>query len=262
MASIKPLLRPQHLRGVFSPSSSSLSIPQAFFQSPSSSPSIRSTARAASTQSQSQSATAPPKPPQVPSPIPLVPDVPTFLSVIGRGLKQHAPKIPDWEALFTLTSEQLRELGVEPPRARKYLLRWRQRFREGQYGVGGDLRHVEDGVAHLRILEAEPGAAGGDPTQVPRKFVVNVPSADRPAEECAPAELSRVLGYHVEGARTIVGPYALPLKGHEGARVTVTEGMWEDRRGYKVDGGERRRAKVRYKRRIAERREARERGEL
>lgn len=184
--------------------------------------------------------------------------MPTFLTVIGRGLKQHAPKIPDWEALFTLTSEQLRELGVEPPRARKYLIRWRQRFRQGQYGVGGDLRHVEDGVAHLRILEAEPGP---DTTRPPRKFVVNVPS-DLPAEDCDPAGLSRVLGYHVVGAKTIVGPYALPLKGNEGARVTVTEGMWEDRQGYKVDGGERRRAMVRYKKRIAERREARERGEL
>lgn len=113
-------------------------------------------------------------------------------------------------------------------------------------------------MAHLRIIEADSGA---DATQAPRKFVVNVPS-DRPVKECSPAELSRVLGYHVEGAKNIVGPYALPLKGNDGARVTVTEGMWEDRQGYKVDGGERRRAEVRYKRRIAERREARERGEL
>ncbi|KAI1188284.1 IGR protein motif-domain-containing protein [Nemania serpens] len=253
MASVKPLLRPQHLRGVLSPSS--ISIPQQAFFQPSSSPSTRrSTTRAAST----STTTTAPKPPQIPSPIPLVPDVPTFLTVIGRGLKQHAPKIPDWETLFTLTSEQLRELGVEPPRARKYLLRWRQRFRQGQYGVGGDLRHVEDGVAHLRILEAQPGP---DPTQAPRKFVVNVPTG-RPVKECSPADLSRVLGYHVEGAKTIVGPYALPLKGNDGARVTVTEGMWEDRLGVKVDGGERRRAEIRYKRRIAERREARERGEI
>jgi hypothetical protein len=186
--------------------------------------------------------------------------VPTFLTVIGRDLKQHASKIPDWETLFTLTSEELRELGVEPPRARKYLLRWRQRFRQGQYGIGGDLRFVEDGVADLRILEPD-AAATADPTQTPRKYVVNVP-AGRKVKECGPAELSRVLGYHVEGAKTIVGPYALPLKGDQGARITVTEGMWEDRRGHKIDGGERRRTEVRYKRRIAERREARERGEL
>ncbi|KAI0459788.1 IGR protein motif-domain-containing protein [Xylaria acuta] len=248
MASMKPLLRPQHLRGVFpSTTTTTLSMPQVFpLQS-----SIRSNTRAAST-------TSIPKPPQIPSPTPLVPDVATFLTVIGRDLKQHASKIPDWESLFTLTSEQLRELGVEPPRARKYLIQWRQRFRQGQYGIGGDLRHVEDGVAHLRVLEA---ASGADPAQTPRKYVVNAPS-DRAVKECDPAELSRVQGYHVEGAKRIVGPYALPLKDAEGARITVTEGMWEDRRGHKIDGGERRRTEVRYKRRMAERREARERGEL
>ncbi|KAF2972687.1 hypothetical protein GQX73_g991 [Xylaria multiplex] len=239
MASMKPLLRPQHLRRALS-----LSPSQALLQC-----SILS-ARAAST-------TSTPKPPQIPPPTPFVPDVPTFLTVIGRGLKQHAAKIPDWETLFTLTSEQLRELGVEPPRSRKYLLRWRERFRNRQYGVGGDLKHVEDGVAQLRILEAETNA---DPTQMPRKFVVNIP-AGRGVKECGPDELSRVRGYHVKGARKIVGPYALPLKGKEGAHITVTEGMWEDRLGHKIDGGERRRTEVRYKRRIAERREARERAE-
>ncbi|TGJ86143.1 hypothetical protein E0Z10_g2587 [Xylaria hypoxylon] len=249
MASMKPLLRPQHLRRVFASSSPSISLPQVFLQS-----SIRSSTRAAST-------TPAPKPPQIPPPTPLVPDVPTFLTVIGRGLKQHASKIPDWETLFTLTSEQLRELGVEPPRARKYLLRWRQRFRQGQYGIGGDLQHVEDGVAYLQVLEADPTVSGADVTQTPPKFVVNIPSG-LGIKESDPAQLSRVQGYHVEGAKNIVGPYALPLKGSEGARITVTEGMWEDRRGHKIDGGERRRTEVRYKRRIAERREARERGEL
>ncbi|GAW12661.1 hypothetical protein ANO14919_020310 [Xylariales sp. No.14919] len=249
MASMKPLLRPQHFRSVFSTPPPSISLPQVFLRS-----SIRSSTRAAST-------TSTPKPPRIPPPTAFVPDVPTFLTVIGRGLKQHASKIPDWETLFTLTSEQLRELGVEPPRARKYLLRWRQRFRQGQYGIGGDLQHVKDGVAHLRVLEADSTASGVDVTKTPRKFVVNVP-AGRSLKACDPAELSRVQGYHVEGAKNIVGPYALPLKGSGGARITVTEGMWEDRQGHKIDGGERRRTEVRYKRRIAERREARERGEL
>ncbi|KAI1367424.1 IGR protein motif-domain-containing protein [Xylaria arbuscula] len=246
MASLKPILRPQHLRSIL-PTTPSLTVQHAL-------PTI--IRRAASSTTSSPSAI---KSPQIPSPTPFVPDVTTFLTVIGRDLKQHASKIPDWETLFSLTSEQLRELGVEPPRARKYLLRWRQRFRNGQYGVGGDLQHVEDGVADLRVLEASTDAA--DPTRLPRKFVVNVP-AGRSMKECNPAELSRVQGYHVHGAKDIVGPYALPLKGSEGARITVTEGMWEDRRGHKIDGGERRRTEVRYKRRIAERREARERGEL
>ncbi|KAI0120075.1 IGR protein motif-domain-containing protein [Nemania sp. FL0031] len=251
MASIKPLLRSQHLRGVFS-SPSPLSLSQVLLQQSS----IRSNSN--TTRSASTSA---PKPPQVPPPTPFVPDVPTFLTVIGRNLKQHASKIPDWETLFTLTSEELRELGVEPPRSRKYLLRWRQRFREGQYGIGGDLLHVEDGVAQLRVLEADAAAAASRETTTPRKYVVNIPSG-RALKDCGPAELSRVRGYHVEGAKNIVGPYALPLKDGEGARIAVTEGMWEDRLGYKIDGGERRRTEIRYKKRIAERREARERGEL
>ncbi|KAI1824664.1 IGR protein motif-domain-containing protein [Xylaria intraflava] len=242
MASLKPFLRPQHLRGVFSACTQSpKAIPQVILQSPTS-----TTKRAASTRA--------PKPPQVPPPIPLVPDVTTFLTIIGRGLKQHAPKFPDWETLFTLTSEELRELGIEPPRTRKYLIRWRQRFQQGQYGVGGDLQHVKDGVAELRVLEGPPTP---DATKPPRRVVVNV-APGRTVEQCAPTELSRIRGYHVEGARTIVGPYALPLKNGEGARIVLTEGMWEERQGRKVDGGERRRTEVRYKRRIAERREARE----
>ena len=193
------------------------------------------------------------KPPQtskIPQPIPFVPDVETFLTLIGRDLKQHASKFPTWEALFTLSSDQLKELGVEPPRMRRYLLRWRQRFRKGKFGVGGDLRHVENGVANLKILETEKSAL----TTI--RQVVNVPLGkeikDTPAEK-----LSKVKRFKVKGVRTITGPYALPA-GIGSARVSVTEGMWEDRRGHKVDGGERRQAEVRFKRRVAERKALRE----
>lgn len=48
------------------------------------------------------------------------------------------------------------------------------------------------------------------------------------------------------------------VKGFQGvARLKVKEGLWENRRGHKVDGGERRQAEVRSKRRAAERKEAR-----
>lgn len=177
------------------------------------------------------------------------------MTVIGRGLSQHASKFPTWEALFSLSSDQLRELGIEPPRTRRYLIQWRQRFRLGQFGIGGDLQHVEDGKADLKILESDKDAVN------PHKYVVNVP-AGRSVKECDIEELSRVRGFKVQGAKTIVGPYALPIKNGEGARISITEGMWEDRRGHKIDGGERRRTEVRYKKRIAERREMRERGEL
>ena len=48
------------------------------------------------------------------------------------------------------------------------------------------------------------------------------------------------------------------VKGHQGlALLKVQEGLWEQRRGHKVDGGERRRAMVRAKRRVQERKMAR-----
>ncbi|KAH6626933.1 IGR protein motif-domain-containing protein [Chaetomium sp. MPI-SDFR-AT-0129] len=188
--------------------------------------------------------------PLVPAPIPLVPDVETFLTVIGRGLKQHASKFPTWDALFTLTSDQLRELGVEPPRSRRYLLAWRQRFREGKFGIGGDLKHVEDGVAELRIREV-------DKTPLLRlRQIINVPPGKR-VEELQSSELVRVRGFTAQGVRSISGPYALPMR-HGGARIKVTEGMWEDRRGHKVDGGERRRDMIRFKKRVAERKALKE----
>lgn len=197
----------------------------------------------------------PPPPPEIPEPTPFCPDPKTFLTLIGRGLSAHASKFPNWEALFSLSSEQLRELGVEPPRTRRYLIQWRQKFRRGEFGVGGDLKHVQDGVADLRVLEHD-----ADPVH-PQRFVVNVPPGGS-VKTTPVEELSRVSGYKVLGAKTIAGPYALPLKDGEGARITVQEGMWEMKRGRKIDGGERRRTEVRYKKRIQARREMRERGEI
>lgn len=190
------------------------------------------------------------KAPIIPSPTPFVPDVKTFLTLIGRGLSSHTAKFPTWEALFSLTSPQLRELGIEPPRTRRYLIHWREKFRLGRFGPGGDIRHVEDGKAKLAVLEVERG-----PLDFSR-HAVNVP-VDKKPEDVPPEESVSVDGYHVEGS-TVVGPYALPMKGGRAAVVAVTEGMWEEKRGRKIDGGERRRAEVRFKRRVAERKAQRE----
>lgn len=204
----------------------------------------------------------------VPKPIPFIPDHTTFLTVIGRGLLAHAPKIQSWEALFTLSSKQLKELQVEPARSRKYLLKWCERYRNGEYGIGGDCQHVTDGVAELKLVEAPVGnhpipgmhsrsamvTATRDPGT--RKVVVNVPlGADQPTE---PLELVKgVQGVVVKGAKTIKGSYVEAVKGSGGlkARIRVQEGIWEVRRGHKVDGGERRKAEVRAKRRAAENKE-------
>lgn len=211
----------------------------------------------------------------VPKPIPFIPDHTAFLSAIGRGLSAHAAKIPSWEALFTLTSAQLKELGVEPPRARKYLLMWRERFRNGEYGIGGDCKYVsEDGVAELKLVEApvlpspftgtiSPRSAAATATHDPgtRKVVINVPvGADGPAEPVEQLVGEKgvgVKGVVVKGAKTIKGPYVEIVKGSGGlkAKIRLQEGIWEIRRGHKVDGGERRKAEVRAKRRAAENKE-------
>jgi hypothetical protein len=187
----------------------------------------------------------------IPQPRPFVPDVPTFLKLIGRGLSKHSSKFPSWESLFSLTGPELKELGIEPPRTRRYLLHWMQRYRQGNLGPGGDFEFVKDGEAVLKV--ATPPAEIITRT----KFVVNVPHPESTPKE-APEQLPRPTGYTVRGLRSISGPFATPLSNSSGARVKVSEGMWEHHRGRKIDGGERRRAEVRFKKRSAERRAARE----
>lgn len=206
---------------------------------------------------------------RIPSPTPFVPDAPTFLSLIGRNLSQHAAKIPSWEALFSLTSKQLRELGVEPARSRRYLLRWREKFRNGEYGVGGDLRQVVEGCGEVKVVAA-PKVVSGEEGQeevvvaetsalAGRKVVLNLPAGAPTPVLPAAAELSPVKGLKVLGAHTVSGSHVEVVKGSNGrvGRITVQEGIWEQRRGHKIDGGERRKAEVRAKRRSEERRTTR-----
>ncbi|KAL9612871.1 MAG: hypothetical protein Q9167_002555 [Letrouitia subvulpina] len=192
---------------------------------------------------------------QIPAPIPFVPDVKTFLTLIGRNLLQHANKISSWESLFSLSSSQLRQLGVEPARTRRYLLWWRERFRKGQYGIGGDLSNVKDAVAEVRVVEVpKDGSArppiGLEPT---KKIIVNIPQSIS-IQGPQLRSLRSVNGLRVSGARKIVGPYVQPVKGTDGSVATlkVQKGMWEQKRGHKVDGGERRQKEIRRKRRQEE----------
>lgn len=190
-------------------------------------------------------------PHEVPQPRPFVPDVTTFLTLIGRGLGRYAKKFPTWESLWTVTGPQLKELGVEPPRSRRYLLAWMQRYRQGNFGPGGDFRFVQDGQAILKAATPPAGVVSDT------KFVVNVPHPEAEAD-AEPSTFIRPQGYVVRGAKSISGPFATPLADSAGAVVKVTEGMWEHRRGRKIDGGERRQAEVRFKKRSAERRAQRE----
>lgn len=200
-------------------------------------------------------------------------------------MSAHAGKIPSWDALFTLSSQQLREAGVEPARARRYLLWWRERFSNGIHGIGGDLTEVKDGIAELRIAEVPLAQGGSAPATISRdegmrKVIVNVqPTVSLPEDPANPQpkegrksvlealappmrltekEVKPIEGFKIVKGSTIGGTGVEYVKGHQGvARLRVQEGLWEQRRGHKVDGGERRRAAVRAKRRSEERKNAR-----
>jgi len=201
----------------------------------------------------------------IPPPTPFVPDARTFLSLIGRNLSQHAAKIPNWTDLFSYTSQQLREAGVEPARTRRYLLWWRDRFRKGIHGVGGDLKFVSgegEKTAVLKMVEVpleERDVVGKGGLPRVKRMVVNVPALEGVEKGFGVEGLRVVEGMKVRGARTIVGPFVQYVKGTGGsvAVIKAQEGMWEERRGVKVDGGERRKKMVRRNRLLAERKAAR-----
>ena len=191
----------------------------------------------------------------IPAPVPFVPDSKTFLSLIGRNLIQHAAKLPTWQDLFSYTSDQLREAGVEPARTRRYLLWWRDRYRKGIFGIGGDLEHVTEGTAKLQVVEVPIPGVTISGTTIPRtkKFVVNVPLKTED-QDIKVDQLRPITGMKIVGERTIVGPHIQPEKGARGsvALIKVKDGMWEQKRGVKVDGGERRKKMVRRKRYLEE----------
>ena len=133
--------------------------------------------------------------------------------------------------------------------------------------MGGDLQNVKDGGAEIRIVEIPLAKLAPSESRstspaigLPRtkRVIVNEPPE---VLEKSPAlqHLKPVDGMKVVGARTIVGPYVQPVKGTSGsvATIKVQEGMWEVRRGVKVDGGERRKLQVRRKRLLEERKTSR-----
>jgi hypothetical protein len=209
----------------------------------------------------------------IPAPTPFVPDVATFLRLIGRDLSKHGSKISSWTELFTLTSPQLKERGIDPPRTRRYLLRWREKFRRGEFGIGGDFEHVKDGVAELRVIEVptlktdpETGEAlMGSPmagrTPGMQKLILNVPRGSKtyvlqPGQTTA--DLKRPQGFTLKNGYIIKGKKVKPMAGTHGSGVTIEacEGLWEHVRGRKIYGGERKRAEVLHKLRIEENKKA------
>lgn len=147
-----------------------------------------------------------------------------------------------------LDSKELQELGITSARSRRYLQQWRERYRSGRHGIGGDLQYIKDGIAELRIIEIPR------PIEGRRKIVVNVPVGGS-AEDIPTEHIKPVKGVKIMGGHTIAGQHVLQMRGKK-AKIEVKEGLWEIRLGRKIDGGERRQAEVRAKRRGEERRAA------
>jgi hypothetical protein len=187
-------------------------------------------------------------------------------------MSKQASKIPTWEALFNLNSTQLREAGLEPARQRRYLIRKREKFRNGVYGPGGDLHTVVDGVAQLRVVEVPVSARGltntgtksavhtSSATLAPGmvKAIVNLAPEDKTYVFSKKKPIVQFAGMKICRGSLPMGPFLQPMAGTDGtaATISVQEGMWEDRRPKKVDGGERRRREVRNKQRLDERKKA------
>ena len=116
-----------------------------------------------------------------------------------------------------------------------------------------------DAVAQVRVVEvpvskaSDSAMAASTGMSAKKKLVVNLPP-ETPVRGLRLEEAMPVGGMKVVGAHTIVGPYIEPVKGTGGsvATIKVQEGMWEIKRGHKVDGGERRKVQVRRKRRMEE----------
>lgn len=139
------------------------------------------------------------------------------------------------------------------------------------------MQFVENGTGELRIVEV-PSERGMDKMATltrsagMRKVIVNTPPSisaeekDGDAAETTTApspqledtrDAKPVSGFKIVNNTVIGGRGVRFIKGHQGvAQLKVQEGLWEQRRGHKVDGGERRKAEVRAKRRVQERKNA------
>lgn len=166
-------------------------------------------------------------------------------------------------------------MGIEPTRQRRYLLHKREKFRRGIYGPGGDLDHVVDGAAQLRVVDVpiDSSAEGGGESESGEKssmssrtasaalspgmkrVILNLHPEATEFDGNVPTPLKKFAHMKIYNGSKIRGPFLKPLKGANGSAALIKnqEGMWEDRQGHKVDGGQRRQAEVRAKKRSEER---------
>jgi hypothetical protein len=90
------------------------------------------------------------------------------------------------------------------------------------------------------------------------KVLVNVAPQVTNYEYRPTQVIQKFAGMKIHRGSQPMGPFLQPLKGSAGtaALISAQEGMWEDKRGHKVDGGERRRREVQNKKRLDERKKA------
>jgi hypothetical protein len=66
----------------------------------------------------------------VPQPTKQIPDVKTFLSLIGRNCIEHEEHFPEWKSLFENSGRDLKEKGIEVQQ-RRYILQQVEKLRQG-----------------------------------------------------------------------------------------------------------------------------------
>lgn len=116
-------------------------------------------------------------------------------------------------------------------------------------------------VVEIPIPEPRPTPKGIDAAAIPpptKRLVVN----EQPEvleQKLQSGEVKPVEGMKVQGAGIIRGPFIRVVRGTRGsvAQLKAEEGMWEVRKGVKIDGGERRKLQVRRKRLLESRKTTR-----
>ncbi|KAI9312925.1 IGR protein motif-domain-containing protein [Dichotomocladium elegans] len=68
----------------------------------------------------------------VPAPRGNIKEPADFLSAIGRNCDEYATKFETWESLFITDSRTMRNEFAIPTKQRKYILAWREWYRQGQ----------------------------------------------------------------------------------------------------------------------------------
>ncbi|EGC42568.1 conserved hypothetical protein [Histoplasma capsulatum var. duboisii H88] len=144
----------------------------------------------------------------VPPPTPFVPDTQTFLSLIGRNMSRFAPKFASWGRAIHPLLRRLEGPGAsKPARLRRYLLRWRQKFHRGEYGVGGDFTPTAtDGGLGQR--EIPPFTVTGTATLSPgMKWAVPnlLPDEPQPTEVLQPLKKYTKVSLLIKGSNAMAG---------------------------------------------------------